>query len=212
MIAGVLGRLMSRWGVVVGSVGAFVALAVLVYLGLLDTFDLIIRDWARPHDVWGTAQIQADLVVHGLRPAVTAGALAAFTLACSVKRRSLRPVIFVGGVGLMTVTLTVATKTAVGRPDPHGLLTNTYGGSFPSGHMTTVMVCLGLALLIARPAAGRWIWCVPALGGSLMGASLLLQATHWFTDIVGGGLLATGLLAFATASGLSRWSHGPAED
>jgi hypothetical protein len=77
--------------------------------------------------------------------------------------------------------------------------------------MTTVMVCLGLALLIARPTAGRWIWCIPALGGSLMGASLLLQATHWFTDVVGGGLLSNSLLAFATASGLSRWSHGPAE-
>jgi hypothetical protein len=77
--------------------------------------------------------------------------------------------------------------------------------------MTTVIVCLGLAVLLARPAAERWIWSVPALGGSLMGASLLVQATHWFTDIVGGGLPAASLLTFATASGLSRWSHRPAE-
>ncbi|MGH8823077.1 MAG: phosphatase PAP2 family protein [Jiangellaceae bacterium] len=181
-----------------------------VHLGLLDTFDSIIREWARPDDVWGTAQLRADYVVEGLRPPVLAGLLAAFTVAFCVIRRSLRPAMFVGGVWLMTAALTVAAKMAVGRPDTHGTVDD-YGGSFPSGHTISVIVCLGLAVLVAQPRVGRWVWLVPALGGALMGASLLVQAAHWSTDVAGGGLLATGVLAAVSAPGWRRWSQGPLE-
>ena len=85
-----------------------------VHLGLLDRFDLIARAWARPDDVWGAAQMRADFVVEGLRPAVVAGLLAAFTVACCVKRRSLETRGFVGGVCLATVALTVAVKISHG--------------------------------------------------------------------------------------------------
>ena len=197
---------MKRWWIALGSAGAFAALSVLVHLGLLNAFDSVVREWARPQDVWRAAQMRADLVVEGLRPAVLAGLLAAFTGAYCVKRRSWRPAAFVGSVGLITAILTVATKAAVGRPDPHGFLSND-GGSFPSGHTIVVIVCLGLAVLVALPRAGRWMWLVPAVGGSLMAASLLLQAAHWSTDIVGGGLFATGVLAVTIASGWSSWSH-----
>ena len=197
---------MMRWRIAVGSASAFTALAVAVHLGLLTTFDSIVREWARPHDVWGSAQLRADLVVEGMRPAVLAGLLAALTVAYCVRRRSWRPAALVGSVCLATAALTVATKTAVGHPDPHGLL-GTNGGSFPSGHMIAVIVCLGLPVLVAQPRPSRWIWLIPALGGGLMGACLLLQAAHWSTDVVGGGLLGIGVLAVTTASGWSRWSH-----
>jgi membrane-associated phospholipid phosphatase len=137
-----------------------------------------------------------------------AALMAAFTVAHCVRQRSFRPGIFVTGVCLTNVALTVVTKTVVGRPDPHGLLATDYGGSFPSGHMTSVFVCFGLAVLLARSSAGRWVWLVPALAGGLMGTALLLQAAHWLTDLVGGGLLAICVLAVATASGWSRWLHG----
>jgi hypothetical protein len=39
--------------------------------------------------------------------------------------------------------------------------------------MITLMVSLGLAVLVAWPCAGRWVWLVPALGGGLMGVCLL---------------------------------------
>ena len=198
---------MKRWLIAVGSAVAFSALSVPVHLGLLNTFDSVVRERARPEDVWGVAQMRADFVVEGLRPAVVAALLAAFTLAYCVVRRSWRPAAFVGSVGLTTALLAVATKAAVGRPDPHGLLAND-GGSFPSGHTIVLIVCLGLAIQVALPRAGRSMWLVPAAGGSLMGASLLVQAAHWSTDIVGGGLFATGVLAVTTASGWSRWSHG----
>ena len=57
---------MTRSWVAWGSAGAFIALAIAVHLGLLDTFDLIARAWARPDDVWGAAQMGADVVVEGL--------------------------------------------------------------------------------------------------------------------------------------------------
>jgi membrane-associated phospholipid phosphatase len=198
---------MRRWWIAIGSAAAFSLLAVLVRLGLLDAFDLAFRQWVRPDDVWGTAQLRAEVVVQGLRPAVTASLLTAYTLAYCVRRRSFRPAIFVGCAGLATGALTLATKAAIGRPDPHGSFANVGGGSFPSGHVTTVVICLGMAVLVVRQHPGWWIWTIPALGGALMGASLLLQAAHWFTDVVGGGLLAITVLAGASA--WSSWSQGP---
>jgi membrane-associated phospholipid phosphatase len=198
-----------RWWIAMGSAGAFIALAVSVNLGLLNTFDSILREWARPDDVWGTSQIRAVYVVEGLRPAVLACLVAAYTVVFCVIRRSLRPVLFVGGVGLMTGALTVAAKMAVGRPDTHGAIAESHGGSFPSGHTIGVIVCLGLAVLVAQPRARWWVWLIPAFAGGLMGVSLMLQAGHWSTDIVGGALLATAVLTVASASGWDRWSQGP---
>jgi membrane-associated phospholipid phosphatase len=189
---------MTRRWIAWGSVTAFTALAIAVHLGFLNTFNATMRQWARPNDVWGAAQLRADIVVEGLSPPIVAVLLMAFTAVCCVKRRSLRPAAFVGVVSVITVALTVISKIAVGRPDPHGLVAST-GGSYPSGHMITLMVSLGLVVLVAWPRAGRWVWLVPALGGGLMGVCLLLQAAHWFTDIVGGILLAVVLLSITTA-------------
>ena len=195
---------MMRSWIALGSAITFLALAISVDLGVLTAFDVMVRDWARPHDVWGPAQVRADFVVEGMRPIMMAGLLTVFTLACCVKRRSMRPAAFVGVVGLSSATLAIAVKIAVNRPDPHGWVAN-HGGSFPSGHIIGVVVCLGLVVLMVQPRMGWPKWLIPVFGGALMGASLLLQAAHWFTDIVGGALLATVLLA--AASGLSNWMN-----
>ena len=72
------------------------------------------------------------------------------------------------------------------------------GGSFPSGHMIGVVVCLGLARLIARPRAGRWIWLIPAFGGGLMGASPVARRRRTGRQTLSAvRLLATGVLAVA---------------
>jgi membrane-associated phospholipid phosphatase len=148
--------------------------------------------------------MRADFVVEGLRPIMVAGLLVAFTGACCVKRRSLRPAAFVGGVCLVTVALTVAVKIIMGRPDTHGLVGAT-GGSFPSGHVIALTVGVGLAVLLARPRTGRWVLIIAATAGALMGGCLLLQAAHWLTDLVGGGLLAVVVLYVATAPRWIRW-------
>src|SRR4029450_7734481 len=66
-----------------------------------------------------------------------------------------KPLAFVGGVGLLTVALTLGTKAAMARPDPHGLVVHSNGGSFPSGHTVAVMVCLGVAVLLMHPRGSR---------------------------------------------------------
>jgi membrane-associated phospholipid phosphatase len=195
---------MKRWRIAFWSAGAFTALAIVVHLGLLDGLDTTLRGWARPGDVWGTAQLRADLVVEGLRPVVVAVLLATFTLVYSARRRSLRAVAFIGGVGLVTIALTIASKITVGRLNTHAVL-GSNGGSFPSGHVISVVVCLGLLVLIVQPRTRWWIWLIPAFGGVVMGASLLLQAAHWFTDVVGGGLLAITILAATSAC--TDWMH-----
>ena len=101
--------IMRKW-IALGSAAAFIALAVSVDLGLLDRFDSLVRDWARPHDIWGPAQVRADVIVEGLRPVMAAALLAVFTSAWCVLRRSIRPAVFVGVVSLSAATLTVAVK------------------------------------------------------------------------------------------------------
>ena len=100
-------------------------------------------------------ELWADLVINGLRPAVLAALLSLFTLGYSIKRRSLRPVAFIGVACLATVAVTAATKIAVGRLDPHGNVGND-GGSFPSGHTIAVVVCLGLGVRRCNRLSGGW--------------------------------------------------------
>ncbi len=45
----------------IGSASAFIALAVLRRSRPAGRLRLIVRDWARPHDIWGAAQFRADL-------------------------------------------------------------------------------------------------------------------------------------------------------
>ena len=148
---------MKQWRIAFWSAGAYTALAVVVSLGLLNGLDVIVREWARPDDVWGVAQLQADLVVEGLRPAMAAWLLATFTLAYCAKRRSLRPAAFIGSVCVVTVVLTVASKIVVHRLDPHAVIGND-GGSFPSGHI------IGVVDVAAFPAGDSAWGCRQMLG------------------------------------------------
>jgi membrane-associated phospholipid phosphatase len=67
-----------------------------------------------------------------------------------------------------------------------------------------VTVGVGLAVLLARPHAGRWALIIAVLAGGFMGICLLLQAAHWLTDLLGGSLLAVLVLSVATGS---RWRY-----
>src|SRR5215211_5446970 len=69
--------------------------------------------------------------------------VAASTVAYCIKSRLLGPGVLTCGVYLATVALTVAAKRAMKRPDTDGLVADC-GGSFPSGHTISVIVCLGL--------------------------------------------------------------------
>jgi undecaprenyl-diphosphatase len=112
-------------------------------------------------------------------------------------------------IGGAAVVVTAAVKLILSRPDTGGHVA-AHSGSFPSGHTVGVLVCLGGSLLVVRERTRWWHWVVVGLAGLVMGTALLLVRAHWFSDVIGGALLATGLLAVASQSRLRR--PGPDHD
>jgi membrane-associated phospholipid phosphatase len=165
---------------------------------VVDALDQTARQRSRPGNVWGPLQLRADHIVEGLKPAHVVPLLLVVVLACAVVQRSWRPVV-VGAVSVLsTGALVVATKILVARPDPGGDIA-TIGGAYPSGHTAVLMAVAGAGLLaiISRPA--WWSWVSPVLGDAMMAFCLVVQTTHWLSDVVGG------MLAAFTVLGLSAW-------
>jgi membrane-associated phospholipid phosphatase len=182
------------------SVIAFLVLTVVVATGRADAWDHEVLQRFRPHDVWGTVQVKADLVVEGLRPTHALVLLLLVTVWVCVRRHDWRPALLATSAGVAAVVATYAGKVIVARPDVHGQLAE---GSYPSGHTLSIAVAVGIGalLLLGRRRSG-WALAATALAATLMGVALLLQAAHWATDVVAGALIA--LAVVAAASALSR--------
>jgi membrane-associated phospholipid phosphatase len=180
---------------------AFILLSLLVATGTTQHLDDQVGSLLRPHGVWGTAQIRADHIVDDFRPAVLASVLVLAGLWTSIARRSWRPAAFAAAIGGAAVVLTSGVKLIIGRPDAAGQVAP-HSGSFPSGHTVGVLVCLGGALLVLRVRTRVWQWVLVGLAALTMGLCLLVERAHWFTDVVGGALLASALLVAAARSPL----------
>lgn len=185
----------------VSCVLALAVLGVLVETGVTQSLDVAVRNAMRPEDEWGTAQVRVDVLVEGLKPRNVAGPLALFGVTVALWRRSWRPAVYVTSVAVATGTLALGVKFLLQRTDPHHEMT-ALGGSFPSGHTASVVVGLGLTVLVLRSRSRWWDWVAVFVVGSAMAFSLVVQAAHWFTDVLGGGLLAAGVLAVASTSAL----------
>lgn len=191
--------------VAVCAAASYLGFTIAVHVGALDPFDLLIRNLVRPRDVWGPDEVRAARVVHDLRPGLVVASLFLVTAGLSLLRRSLRPLLAVVVVGVPAAAVTVGSKWLMGTlydeptPDYH---------SFPSGHMLTVVVAVGLVVLLLRPAT-RWGWLLPFMTGVGMGAALIVAWVHPATDVIGGGLLAATALCCARAVGLGGWARRP---
>ena len=181
--------------------GLYLLLTLLVMGHHTDTVDATVRQWFRPDDVWGPTQRRVDVIVEGFKPVRVALLLPIAAVASGLVRRSWQPPLVALQIGLSTIVLVLLTKLLVARPDPHGDVV-TFGGSFPSGHTSVLLVVLGGCLIVVTRADPWWAWTAVALVDVLMALCLLLQAAHWFTDVIGGMLLATCVLAAARAT---RW-------
>jgi undecaprenyl-diphosphatase len=112
-----------------------------------------------------------------------------------------RPVALALVAGAITAATTLLVKFALARPDPH--LTGTTGGSFPSGHTVSVVVCVGVAVHLLRPRAPGWVRAAPALvAGGVMGMGLVDTGAHWASDVLGG--LALGLAVLSLIAAIDR--------
>jgi membrane-associated phospholipid phosphatase len=185
-------------GVAATGVLTFSLLAWLVGTGRTQPFDDTAREVFRPGNRWGPTQARADIVVEGLKPLNTLAVLATVGLVASWWRSSWRPLLCAGALEIATIVLTLSAKQLLGRPDTHQEVTWA-GGSFPSGHTAAVIVCVGGTALVLRQRARWWDWTCAALAGGVMGLALLVQAAHWFTDVVGGLMLGPSVLAVVLA-------------
>ena len=191
-------RSRRRYGLAAAAAAAFLVLTVLVATHATKDLDVAARDYFRPDDVWGQTQMRVDVIVEGLKPRNMVALLALVTAATSLRRRSWRPTAYAALLAGVTGGLTLLTKLALERSDPHQEMT-AVGGSYPSGHMVSVLVCLGGSVLLVHSRSHWWEWLVVGLVALAMGFSLLFQAAHWLTDVLGGTLL--GLVIVAVASG-----------
>ncbi|MGW7522275.1 phosphatase PAP2 family protein [Streptomyces sp. NPDC054783] len=96
------------------------------------------------------------------------------------------------------------------RPSPYDWQTQASGWSFPSGHTTTAALTAGLltVALCLRAPRGRTVLCLlVACWGAGVGLTRVFLGVHWFTDVVGGWLLAVGWLGVFVCA-VARWLPG----
>ncbi len=184
----------------------FLGLTLLVAAGSTQQVDDAARELFRPHDMWSTPQHRAGDVIDGLKPLYVVAVAAALVGWISVRRASVRPIALLGAAVLVTGAATWVTKQALDRPDTHGFQS---GGSYSSGHVAVLLVVLGCLTLLA-PRIRWWMWAGAGVVVGVMAVSLMVQATHWLSDVIGGGLLGAAVLAGAALVS-DRWRHDQRE-
>ena len=88
-----------------------------------------------------------------------------------------------------------ALKSWFHRGRPPGSIVVTTGASFPSGHATAAAataVALVLAFFPAGPSRRKWEWLAAAFAFVMAFSRVYLHA-HWFSDVVAGVLLGSGI-------------------
>ncbi|MFF5174102.1 phosphatase PAP2 family protein [Micromonospora sp. NPDC000089] len=103
-------------------------------------------------------------------------------------------------------------KLLVGRnrPDLLDPVARSAGFSFPSGHALNATLAAGVLLLVllpftrGRPAARVVLWVAAVLLAGVTGLSRIALGVHWTSDVVGGWLLGTAVVA-ATSAAFTTW-------
>jgi undecaprenyl-diphosphatase len=164
-----------------------------------------------PHPAWVHA---LNTVTNAGGPTtfrVLVGLLAVGLLIRGARRLALWAVTTMAAGALLDTVL----KAAVGRARPQlpNPVASAPGGSFPSGHALTATLGCGVIILALLPVLhrrGRVVaWTLGALVVGAVSYTRVALGVHWTTDVVGGWILGTGLLA-ATTSAFGTWrgEHG----
>jgi len=192
---------------------ATLAIAIFVYTtfdvlhsGPLTEIDASIASWKRPElPNW------ADWIIYNLDHLGLRGLTALFLLTLSVylgrKFKTWRP-FNLSVVSLLALNLIVGlAKLEFGRTKPKLQidLLDSGGMSYPSGHASNAILTWGLfaylAIKYSEPSRFRTYlatWSVAAIT-SLVVLISLFRNTHWFSDLIGGVSIGTGLLLLIVA-------------
>lgn len=117
--------------------------------------------------------------------------------------RQFKALIFFSSTMFSTATVGWIIKETVDRlrPDAMSEIMNTY--SFPSGHTSVsfaLFLSLGILAGLERSPKTRLLWLfIASLPAVIIGLSRIYLGVHWTTDIIAGGLLATGICTFNLA-------------
>lgn len=140
--------------------------------------------------------------------------LTALAVVLVLKRRFV-PLLVAALAEALTTTATFALKRTVERPRPPDPLVHVAGYSFPSGHASYAAVtAVALVLLFTHPGRRRLWWPLAVLAIAGMCWSRVYLQVHWFSDVLAGALLGSGiaLVCFAAVSASSRTSTVCAPD
>jgi membrane protein DedA with SNARE-associated domain/membrane-associated phospholipid phosphatase len=129
---------------------------------------------------------------------VTGSLVLAAALFLAVRRRIGEAVALAAGMGL-TVWAVHWAKGAVDRPRPLDPLVSTMDQSYPSGHAAYAVAYVVVAVTIARMFP-RWAGRVGLVGAAvalvvLIGLTRMYLRAHYFSDVIGGYGLASGLFS-----------------
>jgi len=123
--------------------------------------------------------------------------------------------IVAGGGVLVAHGFNLAVKALVNRPRPPGegvqVVVHLHDPGFPSGHVLTYVAFYGFLWFLCYTLRRRSWWRTALLiflAGLilLVGPSRVYQGEHWFTDVVGGYLLASIILTAIIC--VYRWGKG----
>ena len=136
---------------------------------------------------------------------VTGGLALAAALALAARRRVAEALALAAGMGL-TVWAVHWAKDAVDRPRPLHPLVSSMDQSYPSGHSSYAIVYVVVAIAIGRMFP-RWRGRVAVVSAAvalvvLIGMTRIYLRAHFFSDVIGGYGLATGLFALTGITAL----------
>jgi membrane-associated phospholipid phosphatase len=114
-----------------------------------------------------------------------------------------RLAVLVAVVGVAGWAARIAIRDLVARPRPTDTLWPETGLSFPSGHTTNATIAVGLAVIvlwsISRPRVRAVVLVITIAYAGGVGFSRIAGGVHWPSDVLGGFLLAVGILSAAMA-------------
>lgn len=179
---------------IVGALG-FAAVTRRLRAGSSERFDVAVATGVRALPV--SPDLWADVSMLGDKPLIGVGTATSVAL---LARGRPRQAFLVGGVLIGSMVLTGATKVLVDRPRPRDPRLADTGLAFPSGHALNSLATYGIIALLTwrsrlSPSARGGV--VVGLGTlvPLIGASRVALGDHWPSDVVGGWLAGSALVA-----------------